>query len=143
MRNGAFARQVRLLGEQAIAKSDKVRKKIAAEAMGHVVLASPIQHGRFAGNWQVSEGSPKDGVLEVMGTSKEDAARIRQQAADKALAFVARSEPDSSLWLVNNLPYAAKLELEGHSQQAPNGMIGPMMANLPAIIKAAMNEGGR
>lgn len=133
MRNGAFARQVRLLGEQAMAKSDKVRKQIAAEAMGQVVLASPIDTGRFAGNWQVSAGSPKSGQLERTGTELV-MGEVRQT--------VAASSGDGSLWLVNNLPYAAKLEFEGHSQQAPNGMIGPMMANLPAIIKAAMNERG-
>lgn len=38
------------------------------------------------------------------------------------------------VWIVNNLPYAGKLEC-GYSQQAPGGMVRVTLANLPDALE--------
>jgi hypothetical protein len=38
------------------------------------------------------------------------------------------------VWIVNNLPYAGRLEY-GYSQQSPSGMVRVTLANLPAALE--------
>lgn len=45
-----------------------------------------------------------------------------------------------AIYFVNNVPYAYRLEVEGHSQQAPNGMIRIVAKDAPAILKEAIQE---
>lgn len=121
--------------QKAQADADRARKKIITEVLGHAIMASPIDTGRFAGNWRTAQSVMPVGVVDRLDTSG-------QIAMSEMLTTVAGSTGDGDIYLVNNLPYAELLEL-GHSPQAPGGMVGPAMAILPQIINAAIRNGGR
>jgi hypothetical protein len=46
-----------------------VLQKIAMETLSRVVLRSPVDTGRFRGNWTVSVGGPSDETLDVFDKS--------------------------------------------------------------------------
>jgi hypothetical protein len=102
--------------------ADKVRKrhevvlrKIALDMFRRIILRSPVDTGRFRGNWQVAIGSVPDGVLEV----NDKSGRATISATSAAIAEVKAGD---TIYFVNNLPYARRLEY-GWSDQAPNGMV--------------------
>jgi hypothetical protein len=82
-----------------------------------IIKASPVDTGRFRGNWQASFGSPKGGKLQRKDKSKDGA-----NTADLADKVIANIEMGQTFYLTNNLPYARRLEY-GYSKQAPNGML--------------------
>lgn len=79
-----------------------------------IVQESPFDTGVFKNNWLMSIGSPSNEILEDGDVSGSKAIeRARQVVMDYPLS----SLPD--LWLVNNLPYAARLN-NGWSGQQEN-----------------------
>lgn len=86
--------------------------------------------GRFRANWQLGLGAAPAGVLDKIdpdGTETQGhiLASIPDEAAGKLY------------YLVNNLPYAQKLE-EGHSTQAPSGMVGLTVIEFPQMVEQAV-----
>jgi len=86
--------------------------------------------GRFRGNWQTSVTARADGTLDRIDPA--GSAAISDVAVNMGGA-------GSVTLLTNNLPYAEVLEYEGHSTQAPAGMVRVAMAritqNIPSIIR--------
>jgi hypothetical protein len=82
-----------------------------------VVLASPVDTGRFRGNWQVDIGSMEGPKGE---TGRED--RSGGQTIASGLAEIAGHRAFEPVVIVNNVPYAARLN-DGWSRQAPAGFV--------------------
>jgi hypothetical protein len=90
-------------------------KKITMDAFSEVIQKSPVDTGRFRGNWQTGIGSKPSGTTD--STDKSG-----QGAINEAAAKVAGFNLGQTIYLVNNLPYAMRLEM-GSSKQAPSGMV--------------------
>lgn len=108
-------------------KMDLAVRKIALELFSRVILKSPVDTGRFRANWQVAIGSVPDGTLEL--TDASGTATI-----SKATAATAGVQAGDVIYLVNNLPYAQRLE-DGYSGQAPAGMVGLTVQEFQRIVK--------
>ena len=108
-------------------KMDLAVRKIALELFSRVILKSPVDTGRFRANWQVSIGSVPDGTLEL--TDASGTATI-----SKATARTAGVKAGDVIFLVNNLPYAQRLE-DGYSGQAPAGMVGLTVQEFQQIAR--------
>lgn len=106
-------------------KVGKLHRALALEGLRGVVLMSPVDTGRFRGNWQVTQGEPAAGALEA--TDKAGGPTIA-----KGSAVIAQAKPFSATWIVNNLPYAQRLE-DGWSKQAPGGMVKVTAARLESL----------
>ena len=90
-------------------------RKIVLDAFSEVIVMSPVDTGRFRGNWQVAIGEQPTGTVELLdpdGTIVT--ARVAAASGDV--------KPGDVVYMVNNLPYARRLE-DGYSQQAPAGMV--------------------
>ena len=113
--------------DKAEARMTLAVRKIAMSVFREVILMSPVDTGRFKGNWQVAINSIPQGTLEINDTtgmvsiSKADAAALQLQAGE-------------SIYLVNNLPYARALEY-GHSKQAPAGMVRITVRRWKSIVE--------
>nr|WP_309504287.1 hypothetical protein [uncultured Roseovarius sp.] len=92
-----------------------------------LVLKSPVDTGRFKGNWNVGVGQMDLKTTETVDPS--GGGTITR--ADRELTAYASAEGFPVINLTNNLPYAVRLE-DGHSNQAPNGMVGLTVAELAA-----------
>lgn len=110
-----FAEQVASISASTKAKMELAVRKIAMDAFAEVILMSPVDTGRFRGNWQVAIGSIPAGTLEI--DDKAGTATI-----SKAQAAAMNLQIGQVIYLINNLPYAISLEY-GSSNQAPGGMV--------------------
>ena len=123
---GSFADQVKAWERKTAAKMDLAVRKIAIEMFKRIILKSPVDTGRFRGNWQLAIGSVPNGTLEL--DDKTGTATIAKGAAT-ALGFNA----GETIFFANNLPYARRLE-EGYSQQAPNGMVALTIQEFQSVV---------
>ncbi len=81
-----------------------------------IIKESPVDTGRFRGNWQASIGSPvlsTTSRLDSTGAGSINDAAVTLQGLKLGQTF----------YLTNNLPYARRLEYGSHSKQAPNGFL--------------------
>jgi len=116
------------LEREFAATMDEARRDVVYLATEGLALAqekSPVKSGQFRANWLVSIGAPDTTVQE--GPGPGHAAR-----SSGALSAYAAQDGFPMIYLQNNLPYASRLE-DGHSKQAPGGVVGLTAAELAAI----------
>jgi hypothetical protein len=109
-----------------------VRHAVVLVSQG-VIMSAPVDTGRLRSNWQFGRELPPQGELTLLDTSGAAAiARIAGQ--------VTSLKAGGECWIVNNLPYAGKIEY-GHSWvKAPRGMVRITLANLPAAIESYVRD---
>lgn len=108
-------------------KHQLLLQAVAMQVLTGVVQMSPVDTGRFRGNWQVTIGSPSRQAL--LATDKSGAPTITN-----GVATIEGAPPFGVIYITNNLVYAAKLE-EGHSRQAPAGMVAVTIANVESQFR--------
>ena len=123
---GSFSKELGAFEAKTVRKLDLAVKKIALELFSRVILRSPVDTGRFRGNWQVQVGGVPSGTLELDDKTGE-ATIGKVQAA--AVGLVA----GDVIYLANNLPYGPRLE-EGYSGQAPQGMVALTVQDFQSIV---------
>jgi hypothetical protein len=97
---------------------------IALDSLRGVVRKSPVDTGRFRGNWIVSKNAPNAKSSEV--TDKNGGQTITKGSG---VIDTFKMDTDSRIIIQNNLPYANRLE-NGWSKQAPNGMVALTVAEM-------------
>lgn len=119
---------------------DTVARRIVIEVGSRLVLRSPVGNpnlwislpppgyagGAFRRNWQHKFGSAPTGELEGTGNV----------ALGEMVSSVGNSPAAGVHYIANNLPYAMALE-NGHSTQAPQGMVGLTALEFPEIVRQA------
>ncbi len=116
-----------------------VMKRLTLEAFTRVVQRSPVDSGRFRANWQVGVGTRPDG--QVAGTDLQAQGSPPDGAAVNAAlgALTAVGPATDATYVVNNLPYADALE-NGHSKQAPQGMVEVTVAELRQVASLVAKQ---
>lgn len=101
-------------------------RKIALEVLAGVVGMTPVDTGRARGNWQTTIGTkPASSVLGWQG---------RDPVSD-GISVLQKLPPFPLVWITNNVVYIVPLE-EGHSKQAPTGMVSVTLAAIKAKYAA-------
>lgn len=111
------------------------QKRIVLELFRRVVFKSPVGNpslwadplsappgyvgGKFRANWQITVGAPSSSVIE-------------STAVPSALK-VGAIPLGTTVWLVNNVSYAERLE-EGWSTQAPSGVVAVSIAEVISVV---------
>lgn len=122
-----FAAQVRRWSDETQRKLDQVVRKVSIDAFSEVIRMSPVDSGRFKGNWMVGVNMVPSGYV----WEQYDPAGGATIAEASGRVDVA--EAGDVIWLVNNLPYASRLE-NGWSAQAPAGMVRMTAARWQPIV---------
>lgn len=107
------------LDAEWLAKQDDIAEAvsvIALDGLSQIVRRSPVDTGRFRGNWDVSIGS-----ISTTFTQEVDPSGAATIANGQAI--LGTYEQLRPIYIQNNLPYAQRLE-NGWSGQAPQGMVG-------------------
>lgn len=129
---GSFALQLAEFAAQAKEAVDASLREIIIEIGNSLIRMSPVDTGRFRGNWQMTIEAPAAGTLSTLDpTGTEATARI----AGESILFRA----GTTAFIVNNLPYAIPLEY-GHSDQAPGGMVRITQARFQQIVLEAIRN---
>ncbi|MEX2444502.1 MAG: hypothetical protein WD492_12915 [Alkalispirochaeta sp.] len=128
----SFALDLQRFADTTQRRMSVIPRKVALELFRRVVMRTPIDEGRARGNWQAGVGTPPAGETDSKGGS----AAIEQIAAE-----VESWDAESiAIYLVNNVPYIVPLE-DGHSGQAPQGMVKISLAEFPDIVETMTREG--
>ena len=113
-------------GDQVFESYGKGLKKVARQIITDVIDNTPVNvrdethAGHAKANWQVGVNSVPSGEIE--GTDKEGS-----KTTSTCLAQLSKSRAGDVITLTNNVPYIQALE-EGHSTQAPAGMVAVAVA---------------
>lgn len=122
----SFSAAVAKYGVTALDKVDKIRRASILDLIGLIIEATPVDTGLLRGNFQASINAPI--------TSKTD----REDKTGDAVIAEAMANLGSLadiFFLTNNLPYAERIEYEGFSAQAPEGMVRISAARWAEIVK--------
>lgn len=128
----SFSLDVSKFKNDAINSVDKTTRGTAIALWRAVILDSPVDSGRFRGNWFASFGAPSE-----ITTTVSDKQGTR--TASKAAQVVQSAPNNQTFWLSNNLPYAERLEF-GWSDQAPEGMVRTNIARFQRILEEEANK---
>lgn len=143
----SFASDLERFAKKAGVSLDRIVYQVTFEWFSSVVMASPVGNpdnwknperapagyvgGRFRGNWRTSVGTPETGKVEGIRPAQAVIGEIKSTVPSGAGYVV---------FLANNLPYGERLEYDGWSTQAPNGMVRVNMARIQNIVRKAVRE---
>jgi|DEB0MinimDraft_6_1074348.scaffolds.fasta_scaffold00032_16 hypothetical protein len=94
-----------------------------------VIKDTPVLEGRLRGNWFPSKGNPSD---------KKDEDATQNASLPRVEEFILDFDgsEDFEVFLTNNLPYAARIEYDGHSSiKAPEGMVRKNLLRIAQLIR--------
>lgn len=99
---------------------------IAFDALGRVVLKTPVDTGRARGGWQIN--------LNEVGTGAGPKSKSGDRVLSAGLARINRAGLDDTIYITNSVPYIRDLE-RGSSSQAPSGMVRLTLVEMKGVLK--------
>ena len=138
MSNADFKANFAKLLAKAGAKAEIVVRKMALELQTSMVERSPVDTGRFKGNWQCGVSAVNTQVAD-----KEDKTPLGSFGPDDSVLRTDTTlkgwKAGQTIFLSNSLPYSRKLEY-GHSKQAAQGMVRLTVQNFELALAKAVQE---
>lgn len=125
----AFEADLKGFAKELDADFGDVVRKVVFDLHKTVTDISPVDTGRFRASWGVSQ-------FEIPNDPGEPPGEEVPLSNQESRVNVDDSDPYSVWYIYNNLPYAQPLE-EGHSDQAPAGVLDLALATVEAEIDAA------
>jgi len=147
-----FSAKIKKFSDKSKLSVRTIMRKVALDAYTGVVRKSPVDTGRFRGNWNVALAVPDTSTNDKKPHPKrkpgERVPKRPRQDGDgwaRAIAALAGAKPGITIFITNNLPYAVYLE-NGSSRQAPAGMLGitveEVKRSIPNIVIQARIQYG-
>lgn len=111
-------------------------EEMCREVHKALVMGSPVDTGRFRGNWQVTLNK-----IPLHALNNYDKAGNKTIAAGESVinGMFRRGAAVTSVHFSNMLIYANALEY-GHSKQAPNGVVGIVALRLRSYMAEAIRK---
>lgn len=133
-KQSSFSQGLQNYRDRTVQQLEAIFHQVVIDIGTSLIVLSPVDTGRFKGNWQVTVGSPANHSLNVYDkVGHETIARITADVAQLTLGQTA--------YISNQLIYGVPLEY-GHSQQAPNGFVRITLAMFDQIVKEAVLKVG-
>lgn len=129
---GSFAESLAAFAEQTKEAIDDVFREVVIEIGTSVIRLSPVDTGRFKGNWQFTVGAPSNQSIDTFD-------KAGHETIAALVAEVSSLEAGQIAYIVNNLVYGVPLEY-GHSAQAPAGMVQITLARFQQIVEEAIRN---
>lgn len=120
-----FDGRLRSFKVQVTKDAEKMIRRVAFAVDKAVVLASPVDTGRFRANWQATLNVPASGTVQFVPGVKGSSGSANAAAAMGQLAQVMstyRLDNGGVIYIVNNIEYGPALN-NGHSKQAPKNFV--------------------
>ncbi|PWC48120.1 hypothetical protein TSA6c_16925 [Azospirillum sp. TSA6c] len=129
-----FNANLKAFADSVDATVEVAARKIAQALYNGVVQRTPVDTGFARSQWQILLEGDEVAVRPVGDHTAEDLAKLS--------TFT--TVGTGSILIANGAIYIKKLEYEGHSQQAPEGMarvtLAEVQAQMDMIMKAAAQE---
>lgn len=105
-----------------------VVEKVGLDLFTKIVKRTPVDTGRMRSSWAVSLSEPSGYTPDAIGPHP-------LPGFPKGMTITGKT----TLWIVSNLVYAEPLE-NGHSGQAPQGMVKISVAEVAAEIQTRLGQ---
>lgn len=136
-----FEESIQNFIKKANKNAELVVRQVTIKLYSAIILASPVDTGRFRMNWQATTDTPATGV--IIGNDPSGS-----RAINAATNFVTNSAQWDEFRFTNNLPYAAVIEFGGYpgdgpnttggfSKQAPQGVVRVTVTRFQRLIDEA------
>lgn len=130
-----FALDIGKFAAQAKENAQQVVRKVSTDVLSRVVLRTPVDTGRARANWVTTYGNPSPVIRNTVDRSGEGTIL-------RGRGTIGRATPGADIYIMNNLPYAERLEY-GWSKQAPAGMVRITVAEFQTLVNAAVREAAK
>ena len=100
---------------KVIESTEEKVKKIAADMLQGVIIASPVDTGQFRSNHRVSLNAPDNSTEETNGNTAPIGS-MDAKVMNRGLNILKSAKIGGLIYIQNNLPYAQRLE-HGYSEQ--------------------------
>lgn len=110
-----FTLDIQAFVAKAKKNPETVMRSVSLKLFSAIIKASPVDTGRFRGNWQTTGVTPATGLISGVDPTGN-------KAVNSAATFITNAPGWDTFTLTNNLPYAERLEY-GWSKQAPSGFV--------------------
>ena len=112
----SFGRDIARYRPKATGQAEEVFRRSALELFSSIVIGTPVDKGVLRNNWWLDIGRPS-------GKTTRASDRSGQAAINGARSNIASAKGYAVVFFSNNLPYAERIEFDGHSGKAPAGMV--------------------
>lgn len=109
----SFADDIKKFAQKTGLSMDLVVRKVTLDLANSLIKLSPVDTGRFRGNWMIGVGSPNTVTIEAVDRDGSTSMARIERVTDT------RVKAGGVVYITNSLPYARRLEY-GWSQQAPS-----------------------
>lgn len=127
----SFSSDIEKIAKKLNQSIESTVRATALELFGSIIVGTPVLTGRAKGNWQTSINEPITSIVDRTGET-ESIAELKDVAGGSIAGKI--------LWLSNNLPYIRRLEFDGHSSQAPAGMVRINVSRIKSIVSNAAKD---
>ncbi|ATE85553.1 HK97 gp10 family phage protein [Salmonella enterica] len=121
-----FTLDIQAFVTKAKKNPETVVRAVSLKLFSAIIKASPVDTGRFRGNWQTSGATPVTGVIAGVDPTGN-------KAVNNAATYIGSAPSWYEFTLTNNLPYAERLEY-GWSKQAPQGIVRVNIARFNTLL---------
>lgn len=143
----SFAVRLQQIAARTNRRADQIVRDVITEVATALDGRSPVgdpslwqkpapkgyQPGTFRGNWQIGIGSIPSGETGRVDPSGE-------ATLSAIISAIPEHAAGTVAYLANNVPYARPIE-DGHSTQAPNGVVGLTAVEFQQYVDRAAAQG--
>lgn len=140
-----FALSLAKFAEKAPEQARTVVRKVALETLTRVVMRTPVGNptlwkgkppagyvgGRLRANWAVGIGA-----VNVATTVSVDRSTGGEATTARLTPTILAADGLQPIYITNSLPYMREIEYEGHSRQAPAGMVRITVTEFQTMVDA-------
>ena len=112
-----FTLDIQAFVAKAKKNPETVMRSVSLKLFSAIIKASPVDTGRFRGNWQTTGVTPATGLIAGVDPTGN-------KAVNSAATFITNAPGWDTFTLTNNLPYAATIEFGGYPGTGPNTVGG-------------------
>lgn len=121
-----FTLDIQAFVAKAKKNPETVMRQVSLKLFSAIIRSSPVDTGRFRGNWQTTGATPATGLIAGVDPTGN-------KAVNSAATYITNSPNWYEFTLTNNLPYAERLEY-GWSKQAPTGIVRVNIARFNTLL---------
>lgn len=124
-----FEKRLNKIASKIVINAGGAVRAAAIVADQVVTLATPVDTGRARSNWQAAIDGPASGIVAPLDKSGGAA-----MSRARAIIETYNARRNQEIHITNNVHYIKLLE-DGHSAQAPSGMVTQAVQAANAVIK--------
>lgn len=127
----SFSLDIKKFAQKSGKSIEQINRMFCIKIFSDVIEASPVDEGRFRGNWVLSENVA---VRRATNDTDKSGAIALQHISNTITG------KEKIMFFTNSLPYAIALEF-GHSKiQAPSGVIRPIARRYKKILSESIRK---